>query len=907
MRTLPSSVQALLATGTCEPINFIKVYWSDVPVLYADKTYKDLNIKGKIITLSTIEDVRDLNKSVYDVSFTITLNDTDNEFKTLITNRDITNVKVELYQWFAEVPFGDAFKIFEGVIHSPITYSDGANNITFTVLNKLDDLEFGFSAEEGQFDYLPANMVGKAWPIVFGSVSSVPLLQFHEQPSAILGSGMGELDEEQWKADLTKLQAQVTKGEQAVRDAFLLGMQEAYKSTLYDDPFNFGSFGVTNDPEQTKSHRQASQQAFAQAEQYAIDLIEIKKTQKEQIDLHELQQSLKRITVDIFQSNMPSGQKFNFRLNDVFKLGIVHGSQITFDDKYSLRENINTLKPLNRARITSTLQTEESATRTPKFTWIDAGTKIYVLDYPISFIVSTTPVSISALKAKQSGVYMPLPREYYTISYPTFHSQITGNNFTPTIVTLAGPLTAKNDPSINVNWDNDQIYADIIGSPAVSSNVVDIMIYIITTYTTLTYDATSFNHVKTLVAKYVANFAIQDRINTIELLRQIAYQARIAIWTNDNKFYIRYLPEQLSPVDTLTLDDIESLSLTMTTDTTEDLVTKYTATWKPSLDFPEPFKIIYRYNIQKYGTKEETHDFFIYNNVEPVRKSAEYWLIKQGNAWKRLQFNVNISKMNLEAFDPVLIDFQLPWICAVPVVGVIERATLDTTNNKIALEVWIPVRFGESLPYVFAAPKDVVQIYPTQGDQQVKTGNPLQGSTGSVVNRSRVLGTGGNGINYLTSTSKFFDNAAGRNLPINDASDGSRDFGSVGTFLVNSNVAAPGFGRPGTLSKFNDKIDYHVQPFTQEGAPAVAAGSFGGIVVDYVGAGIYLCDVYTKGNTHPPISARVVHFGFVSSDDVMGAGTVIEVSRLQQVKGEGVKYFTVPPMWVRGIDDESGT
>ena len=45
-----------------------------------------------------------------------------------------------------------------------------------TILSQLEDREIGFSAEEGKFPYLPAEMVNKAWPLIFGTVINSPCL-----------------------------------------------------------------------------------------------------------------------------------------------------------------------------------------------------------------------------------------------------------------------------------------------------------------------------------------------------------------------------------------------------------------------------------------------------------------------------------------------------------------------------------------------------------------------------------------------------------------------------------------------------------------------------------------------------------------------------------------------------------
>lgn len=891
MRTLPASVTAILSSGPIEAINILRVYWSDTPVLYADKEYKDYGVKGKILNLSTIEDVRDLNRNVLDVQFEVTLDDTDDEFKTIITNRDINNVKVELLQWFAEVPFSDAFKIFEGTINSPITYSDGASQITFTVLNSLENREFGFSAEEGQFPYLPPTMVGKAWPVVFGKVASVPLPQIAEAPSVITAEGFGIVNDAAWDNELAQLYAQLALANANRQAAFLLGVQEAYKAAQFEDPFGFGSFGVSNDPSAAQSHREASRQAFASAEQYAQDAFTISQEITARLAERREQEATEKTSIRIVGTNLPNGIPLTFRLNDVTITGIVVGDRLNITSQ-TVNRTLNTTRPLILSTNTNTLGTYSTELVGEKFYWIDGGTKIFVKNFIVSHVIATTQVTVATIKAKQNGVYVKVPTSYYTIEYPTYTSALTGQTINPTILRLYEPLTAKNDDALGIRWDDDSVFADVV-SP-VGPNIVDILIWIIQNYTTLSYDATTFTHVRALVDTYSANFAVTERANAIDLLRDVAYQARCAIWTNDEKFYIRYLPEKQTSSVTLTLDDVELSSIELYSETTEDLVTKYVAEWRPSLDYPDPYKVIYRYNIEKYGTREETYEYFIYNNVEAVKKSAEYWLMKSANAWKHVRFNVSYEQFALEAFDPVTIDFNMPWICATPVVGIIERAVLDTTENKISLEVWLPVRMGEPNEYVYASPKDVYEVYPKRGDDQIKTGNPLQGVTGQLVNKLQVLGTTGQGVNYESAPDNFFGNAAGRDDVIADAADVNRNFGGVSTFLNPAEIVN---NRPTRLLDFNNGKRYDVKKFTQEGVSPPSSATYAGTVIDYFGSGVYLVETYTKGLSNNPETVRVKQWGHVDDDDLIGAGTPVAVVRLTNVAAGNVGYIMFCPVW----------
>ena len=62
--------------------------------------------------------------------------------------------------------------------------------------SQIEDKEIGFSAEEGKFPYIPSDLVGKAWPMVFGTVYDYPALHIPFGVSGITLQGVGILTDE---------------------------------------------------------------------------------------------------------------------------------------------------------------------------------------------------------------------------------------------------------------------------------------------------------------------------------------------------------------------------------------------------------------------------------------------------------------------------------------------------------------------------------------------------------------------------------------------------------------------------------------------------------------------------------------------------------------------------------------
>ena len=81
---------------------------------------------------------------------------------------------MRLYQWFTGLDLSDKFLVFAGRINTPVSWNERDRTVKITVVSQIEDKEIGFSAEEGNFPYIPSDLVGKAWPMVFGTGLRLP-------------------------------------------------------------------------------------------------------------------------------------------------------------------------------------------------------------------------------------------------------------------------------------------------------------------------------------------------------------------------------------------------------------------------------------------------------------------------------------------------------------------------------------------------------------------------------------------------------------------------------------------------------------------------------------------------------------------------------------------------------------
>ncbi len=200
---------------------------------------------------------------------------------------------------------------------------------------------------------------------------------------------------------------------------------------------------------------------------------------------------------------------------------------------------------------------------------------------PITYIVSIIPGTVLAVKAYKQFTgerrLVAVPNNLYRVETKVYGS------LTAVQVVFDRPLSTITDQG----WSDD-IYVTF--QSTIGPNIVDILKHLIDTYTDLDWDKPvaeggtgTFDSVRTKLEPFPANFPILERKNTLQVLQEIAYQARCALWLSNGVFYIKYLPEEPAANDTVTASDLaaeKGIEVDLTP--TEDLVTKMVVKWRIS-------------------------------------------------------------------------------------------------------------------------------------------------------------------------------------------------------------------------------------------------------------------------------------------------------------------------------------
>lgn len=758
-----------------EPVIIVGINWTGFgPAYYGDDVSLPDNVYPKILNLPELDQAMNADGSGVAQNITIKLDDTDGTILGFMNGTDVYLAEVNVYQWFKGHSLDFKAKIYEGVIVGPLTWNEADRSVEIQCTQKLSNVEVGFSYDETNVNILHTSLIGKVWPLTFGTPIHYPALQLQEIPAGITTIPFGIPDPSIfWQ--IVKLRNTIDTA-----DAEIYKDIKIFKEAAKDPRFgaiqaNFSAYWVFQLQKQLADSQRSSgvtQQIQSLTEAYA-EQSKYFSTKNSIIGGYKFPQNkpiICKIGDQLFTCTFLGGSETITNPNQAcpvhiypfYPPGFPTGGQLsdptkpdfTYDfqdstNKYNTQHTINvpkingvsggTLGPYKNLGYYSMPTWGRLYPVTKQgFTWITPGSSITLIDdFDFTFLVSYVPGTVVNVYAYKSynGLrkLTQVPPRYYTIGHTGSVTTITMKRPLSIISYLINERTTESEAYLNqkasdfsgfvtnhtvenTDWE-DQIYVTFQSD--IGPNVVDILIWLIDNYTVYQYDATTFDSVRVAVANYPANFVVMDRPLVDDLMNDICYQARCSLVLKDGIYYLIYLSANPGYYDSITLDDIAEDSLSITTTPVENIVTRYTATWKTdySPDYESPNKIILKNNVQKYGLVDGGHDYFIYNQEYLVRKSAFFWLFRTSNVFKILKFNCFLDKLNLEVQDAVSIEFSEPLVTelnyegtgAVNFAGIITNVGYDSSNYTIQFTIWTPVKLGQTLPYVFAWPASLTE------------------------------------------------------------------------------------------------------------------------------------------------------------------------------------------------------
>ncbi len=847
MRSISAGgLQKLKTRCGVEPIIIVEADWRDGTTLsYADADVG--TIPGKILEVGDLDSVINVSGSGSTSSLSIKLSDIDGSLKEIFDAHDVHKRPARVYQYFRGLDLSDKFLIFSGVVSTPIEWNDRERTFSFSILSPLENLETGFSAEEGNFSYLPASMVGKPWPMVFGTAIDYktlpidlcvkgttltgvgvlantaeylnsPSVDFLEQEKALFiarekrdfiketlstfdcvwgytwdeGSSLYQIAPKPWvkftvknysgdAANLTD-----TAEEDSLRESEILQIIAEYASVCAEIEEKERGLDCAKrklaEARQAKVDEAAASccgrnpllvlggEDFPQDEFVTVRVghavlygkflgqeftITSRALADEITVVTTADASVKKLECD----GAPEPERFCFRyqagslapksanssygdrnldfhtysafnepLYDYFwkydyYYHYSHAFTPTYDDLGAIDEDGPVYRTFAGVLTPGTVKNSESdGTQILQSCWEEPGTPVRLAsDVKQYYVASITPGTVLSVKGfrKIGGVskLVELPTSWYSIETRDY------GVFTATLVVLNKPLSWREYRAEGLleTW-TDEVYVTFKSS--VGPNIADIIQYLVSQYSSLSCDAASFAHVKARTENFPANFVVFARKNIVTFLQELAEQARLAVWIDSGVVRLKYLPEEPASVDDIKLDDVlieKGVEVSLTP--TEDLITKmvidwrsaYTATYS-SLEDAVTHKMILRHNVVKYGVKEQSYDYYVYNQPEIIYKVATFWLMRKSITWKRVKFSTPLHKLNIETFDAVTLDFG--YVAGGAVKAVVESARYNSNDCCIDFECVVPVAAGEMSQYAWYWPADLpaTKTWPPQAD-----------------------------------------------------------------------------------------------------------------------------------------------------------------------------------------------
>jgi hypothetical protein len=714
MRTLSGTALTQIATqyGN-EPITILDIAWQKdgSPLQYADRQVS--SIPGKILQVGTLDSVITETQS-QSQSLNVTLDDIDGSLKAIIDECDIHQRDVWVYQHFDGMPLADRFLLFRGQITSPVTYSEGDRTLSFTVLSQVEDTEIGFSAEEADFAYIAPELIGRPWPMCFGTTVYGQTLHLDRTHRGILAEDTGIAD--------FCLPYRIT------------GLTATYNvlTTLYNAHISAAFWADFN------GDAELSAQQLVLASEYNNQRIDVFADLVEVNDAYAAQIATEKTSFRILGGEEFPRNNIRLRIGDAEYFGYFSGATDTFNvlsfehpnysetfdfPFYNISSNVQ--GNVFEGQVTTAINVFSGGTNA-NYYFNDAGSQVELItNQGQEYVVSITPGTVRAVAAylNNSGVrqLVNVPSDYYSVRTESFRN----GTVTATILTMEQALSQVE----GANWEDD-IYVTFESD--IGPNTAEILEYLIESYSSYDADDTTFDAVAALIENYPSHFQLLERKQILQVLEEIAWQARCSIWLSGDKFYLRYLPAVPDSVATITDSDVDVGTLELGFTGTEELVTKLVAKWRGTGAQEQDNTVILRHNVPKYGTKEREFSFFIYNHVDLVIKAATFWLIRYANTWKRASFRTPLHLLNVESLDAVTLDFNQPWLANEAVVAIAEQVDYDSDNHELIWDCWTPVKAGRMVTYDFAYPADVdvEKVFPTYDDDAENYGEVLENPGG---------------------------------------------------------------------------------------------------------------------------------------------------------------------------------
>lgn len=702
MRSLHSSAISLasIPLGT-DPVTIIGVKWDGTNIkYYADRDLGTgdastmANAKGNLtemtnfseqITANSVGNINNISVTIYDV-------------KSFFDSYSLMGRSCYVYQAYVDdtvsLITNSQTLIFTGKIASPISWSEQSNSISFDAISVEPSGEYGFSMEEDDghsYNYtVDEAAYSQPFPLVFGNVKDVPALRVQEPAVCTLAEPLR----------YTPDTVQVSNGDKMVQSTstnFLVG-RVVVTGSFVDDVFTITAGNL----------------ARYQYQYTPMDAVSMSGDADEDVSNIMLLDGDWRRLIGYYCYDEDNA-RHNYCFQAIYESGDDQ-TRLWFKDPWG---GWGYISDAVRFVINRPSKFKEVAAY-PRSTWssyspyqqvrtvVDSGTKIIRLsttadstygsphnDSKAVFCASYRWDGANDTLRRVRGYrtidgekhIVDIPSSYYTATESALYSGIGHNSL---LISFDQAIESRDKEG----WDGD-VYVSM-SEATIGNNTADIIEHLLTTYSNMTPDATTFASVATAIDNYRSNFVLYDKADTLSICQNIAWQARCSLMNRNGNIYIYYLSASPTADKNISGDDVEIKTMTIgLTDETE-LITKMTGIWKASYTDDDSI-IVKTSNTATYGVRDETFNFNIYNVKANVNKSMTFWLNRYANVWKRFTFNSFMNNFDLQVNDILGLDMTAlsdDIIASTSFKSVIENINLQPDTGTVSLTVWTTVLAG---------------------------------------------------------------------------------------------------------------------------------------------------------------------------------------------------------------------
>lgn len=776
MKPISDRVYGLLNSGRgIESVMILAIDWGGggYPRWYSTKLVLNSeadHVDPRIMRIDSFDSQISVSNGETSEEITIVLDDSDGVLKDLFDTTDLHNKPIELYQWFEGTLWSDKISVFQGVVNTPVAWNESDRTLTVTMMSRIEDVEVGFSFESAAINWHrsdPEELYGRTVPECFGTITYQPAIALDR---GFIGADAASTQSAIILADFTipyllramkrmaayaNALANFWHGQVSYSQWQCYALCEGdsvpgeYQSRLMGGHFGRYSWSTRIMPS-VKIEGAALKWAAA-LDVYYKAVAEIKQIEK--IYEQQLAAEAASRTVKIFGGEgIPDGPVY---VDGIDINGTNSGGTLRHNWVHPAREEYaEGSKSLPRYRFPvdnvigkeddgytsngiieqmfacecTTKQDDNSdggiTGETAGYAEISAGSEVApAVVQRIRHAVSVTPGTVLNVRAHtdrggKSQYPVPVPSSnwrQFTLNLGNTRIYSVQQHDTWKKIQVGGNAgsTKRHGSSQSGTRFEDEIWVSYRST--IGPNPVDIMSYLIKKYTKFGIDRESFARVRLNLQQYRMDFCTPERKNIIQALKEIAFQARCAIYLKDGKFFLHYMPDAPRHAFEFNENTVLENSVAVEYMNTEDVVTKWTGKYYPARSSNrDHWQYILRYNIDKYGTHEETTDFYTYASLSSLKKAMAYWMMRKCYVWKILKCKGSLDLLGAEVYDGALINFKEALVANDPVLGLITRADYNPFDYTIDFEIWTGVRAGDMSQFDWAFPAGVsVQIiYP---------------------------------------------------------------------------------------------------------------------------------------------------------------------------------------------------